>query len=43
METQRLETGCEVQSAKPAIYEVPRSGKKLDDSAIEEERAKLGK
>ncbi|MDP1780190.1 MAG: hypothetical protein Q8K73_07940 [Anaerolineales bacterium] len=43
METQRVTAGKEVESAWSAVYEVPYSGKKLEESVAEEERARLGK
>ena len=43
MEAKQVETRCEVKSAGSAVYEVPHSGKKLEESVIEEERERLGK
>jgi hypothetical protein len=43
LEAQRFEAGCKAESACSAVYEVPHSGKKLEENVIEEERARLGK
>ena len=43
MEAQRVEAGTEVESAESVVHKVPRSGKKLDEKVVEEERARLGK
>ncbi len=42
METQRVTAWEEVESTCSAVYEVPYSGKKLEESVVEEERARLG-
>jgi hypothetical protein len=43
LEAQRIEAECEIESAGAAVYKVPHSGKKLEESVIEEERGRLGK
>jgi len=43
MEAKQVETGCTVESTRSAVYEVPHSGKKLEERMIEEEMARLGK
>jgi len=37
VKAQQVEAGCEAKSAGSAVYEVPHSGKKLEESVIKEE------